>query len=423
VPDTAPGHQFAWVLSALAQPPSETDVATHLSPAFLSDVPAPQVVALLTKLDGDFAPFTLEGVEPGATDTTLRAIVVSSKPGAVDHGGRIRVVLGLDPATPGRIGTLMLRPAFDKPASSWGDVEATVRAVAPAVSFLAADIVDGKCSSVSAVDADKPRALGSTFKLYVLDALARQIAAGKRKWDDTVAIQDRWKSLPPGDLRKAAAGTKVTLRELAEKMISVSDSTATDHVIGTLGRPVVEAAVKASGHASPALLVPFLTTRDVFALKLLDSPEELHAFATADVAHKKKLLEAVEKRDLDAAVPQGADGWTKPRAIDTVEWLASSVDLCNLLVDLKRLADLPATSAVGAILSMNPGVPDDASAFKYIAFKGGSEPGVMNVTWLVQRAKDDKWGVVTVGWNDASDPIDERKAIGAAAMARAFYGR
>ena len=70
-------------------------------------------------------------------------------------------------------------------------------------------------------------------------------------------------------MRDEAAGKTFTLREFAEKMISVSDNTATDHLLAFVGRQAVEETVKASGNAAAARNVPFLSTRDVFALKLL----------------------------------------------------------------------------------------------------------------------------------------------------------
>ena len=63
---------------------------------------------------------------------------------------------------------------------------------------------------------------------------------------------------------------------------------------------------------------------------------------------------------------------------------------------LKTYADQPATSAVSAVLSINPGIPDGANLFSYVGFKGGSEPGVLSLSWLVQRASDQAWRVYSV---------------------------
>jgi hypothetical protein len=72
---------------------------------------------------------------------------------------------------------------------------------------------------------------------------------------------------------------------------------------------------------------------------------------------------------------------------------------------------------------MNPGIPDEKNQYKYIGFKGGSEPGVFNTTYLLQRARDGKWLFLTVGFNDTSAAIDEPKAIAAVVTAREYLGR
>jgi hypothetical protein len=45
----------------------------------------------------------------------------------------------------------------------------------------------------------------------------------------------------------------------------------------------------------------------------------------------------------------------------------------------------------------------------YVGFKGGSEPGVLNMTYLLRR-DDDKWFVVTLGFNAAEgNALDDGK--------------
>ena len=110
-------------------------------------------------------------------------------------------------------------------------------------------------------------AIGSVFKLYILGELGRQIAAGELSWDDEIAIDDAYRSMPSGDLHYAPAGTTYSVRYLAEVMISQSDNTATDHLLFTLGRENVEAMVATMGHADSSLMIPMLSTRELFAIK------------------------------------------------------------------------------------------------------------------------------------------------------------
>jgi hypothetical protein len=421
-PDTPAGHALGWLLGAFAAPPDEAALGQRFAPSFTAQHPAAEIAQTVAQVGAQLAPFVIDRIDDGATPTALVAIVRPDRPGSpAADAPRMRIELSVDPAEPHVILRLGLRPALEvKAASSWDDVHARLRGVgAPQVGFLAAEIDGGKCAALSAIEPKKPLALGSAFKLYVLYALGKSIEAGKHGWDEPVAIEESKKSLPSGDMRDEPAGKSLPLRTFAEKMIAVSDNTATDHLIALVGRVAVEDAVKATGHANPARMVPFLSTRDLFAMKLLAAPDELAAYAAADTAKKRKLLESYEQRDLGAAL-QAAGGWSRPRMIDSIEWLASPDDLCKLMVALKAQADAPKTAPVGAILSVNPGIPDEKGTYRYVGFKGGSEPGVMNLTWLLQRKSDDKWLFLTAGFNSPAGAIDEEKAAMAAAAARDF---
>jgi hypothetical protein len=396
--------------------PAEADIASHFAPSFLEQVPVAKLMTVAGQI-AQGAPYALEKVTTSPnSDRALTALVRSGT------GRLFDVLLKLEPDGE-RIAGLLIRPHVDaKVASSWDEVLEMLRAVAPAVNFLAAEVNGKTCVPVSSLQPKKPLALGSTFKLYVLDALAAQIEAGKHGWEESVAIDDRYRSLPSGRMREEAAGKTFPARYFAEQMISVSDNTAADHVIALVGRAAVESAVKATGHAAPSLLAPFLTTREMFALKLLASPGERSAYLSADVPHRRKLLDGYDKRD-PAEMMAHVPAFRAPVMIDSLEWFASPEDLCKVTADLHERAGAAATAPVGAILSVNPGIPDEKKQYKYIGFKGGSEPGVLNMTYLLQRARDGKWLFLTVGFNDTSAPIDDSKAIAAVATAREFLGR
>lgn len=48
----------------------------------------------------------------------------------------------------------------------------------------------------------------------------------------------------------------------------------------------------------------------------------------------------------------------------------------------------------------------DLTQWSYIGFKGGSEPGVLSLSWLLQRA-DGRWFSIVAIANDSMRPIDE----------------
>jgi hypothetical protein len=411
-----PSHaQLDWAIAIMneKEPPTTAELQAHLDDAFLAKVSAEQVQAILLQISTS-GPYSLVRIEEDAPDK-LVAVIHS------DGMGYLRLHVSTDAQA--KVQGLNVTPAPDlEPGlASWDEVDKHLTAIAPTASFLAADVSDGKCTPIHELHGDAPVALGSEFKLYVLSALARDVAAGKRAWTDPVAIEDAKKSLPSGETQNLPAGTKMTLEALAGKMISISDNTAADHLLWLAGRQNVEAAVVAAGGANAAANLPFLTTREIFAIKIALSPDEQNAYVAADAKKRRALLDGYDKIDLKTLYAKAGD-WKAPRLIDKVEWFASPEDLCKLAMQLKAAAETPANAAVARIMAINPGIPDGTGLWKYIGFKGGSEPGVITLTWLLQRASDGKWFFVSVGWNDPKNPIDENAAIRAAGAARTFVG-
>jgi hypothetical protein len=67
---------------------------------------------------------------------------------------------------------------------------------------------------------------------------------------------------------------------------------------------------------------------------------------------------------------------------------------------------------VRAILAINPGLASPLTgSLDYVGYKGGSEPGVLNLTWLV-RNRAGTWHVVTGSWNNPAAPVQEAQLIG-----------
>ncbi|MBD0270074.1 MAG: serine hydrolase, partial [Cyanobacteria bacterium Co-bin8] len=131
------------------------------------------------------------------------------------------------------------------------------------------------------VNAEQPLAVGSAFKLAVLAALQGEIEQGRHRWDEVVTLQPGWKSLPSGLLQDWPDGTALTVETLATLMISLSDNTATDALIHTVGRQPIEVL---SPHNRP-----FLTTRDFFALKNPQNALLLSQFRAGDEADRRAL--------------------------------------------------------------------------------------------------------------------------------------
>ena len=80
--------------------------------------------------------------------------------------------------------------------------------------------------------------------------------------------------------------------------------------------------------------------------------------------------------------------------LSEAEWLISSRDLCRLIGKVRDLD----------LMQINPGLADRAN-WDEIAYKGGSETGVLNMTSLVTDAEGQRF-CLTATWNDAA-ALDE----------------
>jgi hypothetical protein len=110
-------------------------------------------------------------------------------------------------------------------------------------------------------------------------------------------------------------------------------------------------------------------------------------------------------------------GWTEPRLIDQIEWFASAEQLCRAMAHLAEQATHPSLLPVTEILSLNPGAVIDRATWPTILFKGGSEPGVLNLTYLATR-RDGHSFVLTLGISNPNGPVNE-VAAGAVAISAA----
>ncbi len=377
--------------------PAAPDTLFH--PDFLAQVPPAQ-------LTGIFQQFHAKG---GAV---VRTVQTSSR--GTDYGEYrfetdkdmfFPAKIGIESVAPYRITMLWFglpQPATKSPDEIIGRLKALHGRTSLAVIRL-----DGSAPrTLHALDPDAPMAIGSTFKLYVLGALAQEAAAGRVPWERVVRLEDGLKSLPSGVLQSWPAGTPLTVQTLASEMISISDNTASDHLLRLLGRPAVEAAQKTMGHATPERNVPFLATRELFQLKATDHPERRSAYLARDSAGRRAYLDDSLSRM--ARTDLAGFDLLAPVDIDRLEWFASTADLCRAMAWLRTRTEGEAnrrTAPARAILAINPGVELDRKAWTYVGYKGGGEPGVLNMTWLLGR-RDGAWFAVSASWNDEAKTVD-----------------
>jgi hypothetical protein len=198
----------------------------------------------------------------------------------------------------------------------------------------------------------------------------------------------------------------VTLHSLASLMISVSDNRATDILLHELGRENVERIMTTVGLTTGAGRTrPLLSTLEMAAIKT-GGEVDLAAWRVADEAGRRRLLAtryaAIDPNRINFAAFTG-----NPLALD-VEWFASPNDLVRIMDWLRREGD----DAARAILAINPALaPAQRQALAYAGYKGGSEPGVLSLTWLI-RTRGGEWLAITGSWNNPAAPVEESRLIG-----------
>lgn len=392
-PTTAFDHRAAQLVDLLE---GRTAFAAFFAPSFQTAIPEAQFKAIATSLITQYGrPLAVDG----ATTTNGRSGTVQLR---FEKGV---ATFSLDVDAEGRVTGLQLA-RFAMTDDSFAAVAAELAALPGRTGFLVAELDGAAFRPLAAANADTQFAIGSTFKLYVLNELAAQVASGRRSWADVVPLSHlSFSSIATGNWPK---DTPVTLQTLANWMISVSDNGATDTLIHLLGRDTIEARMRGAGHSDPARNIPLLTTVEAFALKGNNFAAERAAFIAGDDRTQRHLIDANRNR-LTLANVDGISFTDGPRFIDSLEWFASPNDIARAMADLRARQSAPAMAA----MAINNGVgPAAAADWSYLGYKGGSENGVLSMSLLGQRKSDGKWFVVTASWNNAKANVATEDLIG-----------
>ncbi len=409
LPQTPPGFQLAWLLREMNGDGFDvSEVEAHFNDTVLRNLPAARMQAALQELRVMMAPVTVAGVHGTPEPTRVVGIVVT-RDGAYFT---FKITTDADDAIAGifyEAAPHLAPPPAPPPrpaAFDWPMLIGELDDVAPRHHLLAAELTATGCSTIATAAADVSAPVGSAFKLFVLQTLIQEVEAGTHKWIDSLAIEDENKSLPSGTYHRRNAGETEDLATFARQMIEHSDNTATDHLIDLLGRASIEANL-------PQGALPLLTTREFFLLKLGVTDVERGRYVTGNVADKRAFLETeLAGRNVFAL---DASGWSSPRYIDEVEWFLTPNALCGSVHAIWRHMS-NAAEPVGTMLSANPGYRGDRSAWRYFGFKGGSEPGVLELVWLLER-HDGRWFALVMGFADGSRPVSSARALEKAGLA------
>lgn len=416
LPNTPAGQQLTWVIGVINGEvafPTTAEIEEHFDQSFRNAIPTPQIMELFSQLSAQGAPMQFVRILDEASDFQLTALYHAN------DGTNIGVTITVDGAGNHPIIGLQFSPVSDATPvvptlSGWGDLEAILAGAGPNYGISASEVTgDGTIVQLHGVNADSVLPIGSDFKFYVLAPLAEAIAAGKSSWEQELEVTAALKSFPSGVTQLEPNGAKIAIKELATRMISISDNTATDMLLEHVGRDACEAALSTLGNSAPEKSIPFLKTREMFTLKVSEDTQRLDRYANGDEATRREILEAMAGEPLPPL--DAAAKWTKPIAIDTIEWFASMADLGRAMVWLWAESDKPGLSEIKEVLTTNPGVPYDTGVWKTVAFKGGSEIGLISLSWLLERA-DGRRFLFACAVNNPNQALDEETiAYGAAA--------
>ncbi|ASK87942.1 serine hydrolase [Sphingorhabdus sp. SMR4y] len=309
------------------------------------------------------------------------------------------VNIDLETDAPHRISGLQLT-GFEAIGDTIGEVLAAIDALPGRQGILIQPLDEPGLPPTAALDPDGRYAIASTVKLYILAELDRSIQAGERQWSDVVQLGP--KSHPSGISQNWPDRSPVTLHTLATLMISISDNSATDSLIRIIGQDGLANIVRASGHHNPDELQPLLMTRQASTLKMPVHAERREQYLNGSPAEREQLLaefdSALTLDSLDSRILTH-----KPLFIDQLEWFASPADVVRLLDYLR----LNASNEARQILAINPGIGKAAAEkWEYFGYKGGSEPGVLSLNFLL-RSKTGGNYAVSVNWNDKELSLQE----------------
>ncbi|MEM1254741.1 MAG: serine hydrolase [Cyanobacteria bacterium P01_H01_bin.21] len=340
--------------------------ASWFADSFLSQISLAQIEQILKGIVANVGPYQ-------RVDSAGDHYILTFEQGTVPT----RIVLNAS----GQISGLL----FEPPQIAAMDLE-TLQTAFAELSGDASLLILKDGNEIAQINADQSLAIGSAFKLLVLQALQLQIESGEHSWEEILQLQEPYRSLPSGRLQDWPTGTPLTVQSLATMMISESDNTATDHLLALVGRPNVEALTRRNR--------PFLSTREAFILKDPQNQTLLNRYRQATEQERRGILTAMA----DLPLPAVNIFNSGPLALD-VEWFMSGRELCDAIA---TVAELPP-------MQVNPGLANPAN-WQRIAFKGGSEPGVMNFTTALKDADNHNY-CVTATWNNP-EGIDELKFSG-----------
>jgi beta-lactamase class A len=328
-------------------------------------------------------PYTLTGVDIGAGTATLQVLT--------SYGAKQTIELHIaDSSFVDKFVVTTQTPQI----RAWSDVDAVLKATGARYSYRVSKIVDGRCEQIAGTNTAESLPLASIFKLYVLYAVAETVRDGRLSWDDLLTITEEGKTVGSSAFDTLPAGSRITVREAAGKMIATSDNMATDLLIDRIGTRAVERALVDAGHHDPASMTPFPTMHELFSIGW-GEPDLRDRWKNADRQTRAQMLRETKARPYEPDPLRSHE----PASAYGAEWYGSAEDICRVHAALQTGATGPA-APVRDIMSEIPGIDLDRAKWPYIGAKAGNLPGELTFSWYAVDHTGQPWVLsVQTNWD------------------------
>jgi beta-lactamase class A len=170
-------------------------------------------------------------------------------------------------------------------------------------------IVDLDTGAYIDINSRSPFASASTIKLPILVALFQDVDKGKIRLDESLTLQSEMIAAGSGDLQYQKPGAKFTVLQLATKMITISDNTATNMLVSRLGG--TEALTRRFREWNLTTTVMQNPLPDLEGTNAT-SPQELAALMSminqgqlVSLPSRDRILSIMQRNEINTLLPQG----------------------------------------------------------------------------------------------------------------------
>jgi len=239
----------------------------------------------------------------------------------------------------------------------------------------------------------------SVRKIAVIAEAYRQGEAGAFSIDTTMVLRHEDKVPGTGILRELSPGLVITYRDLISLMMILSDNTATDYIMGVLGRERINANLKRLGLKRTRIVAG---SRAVLfdMIGLDDLPEE------------DKTIDVFRKRSRGARL---AGSWSAGTKYNNVTTPNEMLELIECIVRCKGISE----ESSKAILETMSRCQTGANRIpKYlpkrvieVAHKTGSLPGVRNDAGLITLLETGERYILSCFTSGAADDLEAEEVI------------